>query len=273
MLPPSTENSSIHSAIKSAVLNNVPPIRRLFEDREALRAELRSLREELAQSHGRTAKSALAHLHLKGCGIEIGAFDQPLPVAPGVKVQYFDRYSTAELKAFYPDSNPVAVDLVGDGETLAELADGSQDFIIASHFFEHCQNPIGTLKNLLRVVKVGGFLFLVIPDKRFTFDAVREITPFAHIRNDYLLGPEVSQRAHCEEWARVIDKIADPAAREVKVKHLLDTNWPIHYHVWTAADVLEMFIETQKLPGLNYSLEAFHGDGLFEVTALLRRTI
>lgn len=264
----------------------------LVQERKDLRAERLELQKEtseLRQQHAAVGaertqldaqllaerliapKLALAR-RLTGRGIEIGAFDKPLPVAPGVLVRYVDRFTTEQLRQMYPQFNAVPVDIVDEGETLSAIESDSQDFLIASHFLEHCQNPIGAIANMLRVVRVGGRILLVIPDKDYTFDVVRDRTPFAHLLRDYAEGPSVSQREHCEEWALRIDKLEDPVEREAKVQHLIDTDWPIHYHVWNAADILELFTEARKLDGIDFAIDAFYSDANFEATVLLYRT-
>ena len=65
----------------------------------------------------------------------------------------------------------VEVDIVDDGETLATIADGSQAFIIANHFLEHCEDPIGTIGTHLRKLQAGRRPLLHGPDKRYTFDS------------------------------------------------------------------------------------------------------
>ena len=62
-------------------------------------------------------------------------------------------------------------------ESLATIPDGSQDFVIADHFIEHCQDPISALTIHFRVLKTGGILYMAVPDKRFTFDKDRPVTP------------------------------------------------------------------------------------------------
>src|SRR5262245_16441069 len=96
---------------------------------------------ELATIHH--TRETIASVFLRGNGIEIGALHQPLKVPDGVQVRYVDRMPTAELKTHYPDlaSLPlVEIDVIDNGETLGALADASEDFAIANHFLEHCQN-------------------------------------------------------------------------------------------------------------------------------------
>jgi hypothetical protein len=75
-------------------------------------------------------------------------------VSPDVHVRYVDHLSTADLRDEYPElaGQPlVEVDVLDDGETLATFADESVDFVIASHFLEPCEDPIGAMTAQLRV--------------------------------------------------------------------------------------------------------------------------
>ena len=129
-------------------------------------------------------RNRVAEPFIKGKGLEIGALHNPLKVPPGVQVQYLDRMTVEELRAHYPELHSeklVAVDIVDDGEKLSKVQSATQDFVIANHFLEHCQNPLLAIENMLRVVKAGGILFLAIPDKRYTFDINRPIMPYEHL--------------------------------------------------------------------------------------------
>lgn len=61
-----------------------------------------------------------------------------------------------------------------DIEELASIADESVDVLISRHSFEHCLDPIKTLRNWLRVLKKGGRLIIVLPDHEF----INTIDPF-----------------------------------------------------------------------------------------------
>src|SRR5512137_1946907 len=127
---------------------------------------------------------SLASLYLRGEGIEIGALHNPLKVAPGAKVRYVDRMSVSDLRNQYPELSGkklVPVDMVADGELLESIGDDSQDFVIANHFVEHCQNPLLAIENMMRVLRPEGILYLALPDKRYTFDRGRPVTPLAHL--------------------------------------------------------------------------------------------
>jgi SAM-dependent methyltransferase len=57
------------------------------------------------------------------------------------------------------------------------VEDASYDFVLASHVLEHCANPLKVLQEWRRVLKPSGVLFMVLPDRRFTFDHRRPVTP------------------------------------------------------------------------------------------------
>ena len=180
--------------------------------------------------------------YLRGQGIEIGGLHRPLRLYEGATVKYVDRLSTEEVRRFYPDvadQPQVNVDIVDDAEILSKIADVSVDFVIANRLIEQTRNPIGTVENFLRVVKPGGIIFMAIPDKRFTFDRSREITPFAHIREDYLRGPEWSDREHYEDWARKVRQFPDEKAILRNVNESMAKRVNIHFHVWTQVEIAE----------------------------------
>ena len=74
---------------------------------------------------------------------------------------------------------------------------------------QHLADPIGALKQMLRVLRPGGVLFLTLPDARRTFDAGRALATVEHLLGDDRDGPAVSRRAHYEEWAREIERVGE----------------------------------------------------------------
>lgn len=55
----------------------------------------------------------------------------------------------------------------GDAQALYDLDDNSFDFVYSSHALEHMVDVPETLKNWTRVLKPGGFLYVVVPDYFF----------------------------------------------------------------------------------------------------------
>lgn len=197
----------------------------------------------------------LADKFLKGDGIEIGALHLPLAVPAKARVKYVDRLPLAELRAQYPELKryPLVVpDIIDDGEKLAGVVTGSQDFVIANHFLEHCEDPVRAIENFLRVVRDGGMIYLAVPDKRYTFDNRRAITPLEHVLADYREGPGRSREEHFRQWRSLVDeKFGNDKDR--RPNQMKSESYSIHYHVWTYLEVLELLAHLKK--ELHFSLE------------------
>jgi len=82
--------------------------------------------------------------YLKGKGIDIGAGNDVLRVVNGT-VRGWD----------VPD---------GDAQKMAGVADNTYDFVYSSHCLEHVRDVPDALTNWLRILKPGGWLYIVVPD-------------------------------------------------------------------------------------------------------------
>jgi predicted SAM-dependent methyltransferase len=204
-----------------------------------------------------SARVRIANRYLSGDGIEIGALHNPLPIPRSARVRYVDRLPVPKLRAHYPELEReplVPVDILDDGERLATIPDSSLDFVVANHFLEHTQNPVGTLLNVFRVLRPGGVLYLAVPDKRHTFDIDRPVTSFEHLLRDFDEGPHVSRRAHFEEWVRLVDKVPEKEVSR-RVEQLLEQDYSIHFHVWTQREALELLTAVRDRLDLDFDIE------------------
>ncbi|MEG3866129.1 glycosyltransferase [Microcoleus sp. Z1_B2] len=202
-------------------------------------------------------RDSIAQQYISGDGIEVGALHGPLPVPHTARVRYLDRLPVSELRRHYPElaqHQLVDVDIIDDGETLYSIADGSLDFVIANHTIEHCQNPIGTIKQNLRVLKSGGIIYMAVPDKRYTFDRDRPLTPLDHLIRDYTDGPEWSKKDHYEEWVNLVQKAPEKEVEE-RVQHLLGIDYSIHFHVWEQSSFIELLLYCQQKLNLPFDIE------------------
>ena len=62
------------------------------------------------------------------------------------------------------------------------------------------------------MVKPGGTLVVVVPDRRQTFDRRRPITPFEHLLQDHERNMGEDDLTHLEEILRLHDFAMDPEA-------------------------------------------------------------
>jgi SAM-dependent methyltransferase len=218
-------------------------------------------------------RTFIANKYLAGEGIEIGALHRPLKAPRSARVKYVDRLSVDDLRKHYPelaDQPLVQTDIIDDGQKLESVASASQDFVIANHFLEHAPDPLGTVANLFRVLKVGGVLYLTLPDKRYTFDVDRPVTTLEHVIRDHEEGPEWSRLDHYREWAQLVEK-RDGEEAERYALELIEKDYSIHFHVWSPIEMLEVIMYLKTGTGLKLDIEFFcqnHGECIF----ILRKT-
>jgi SAM-dependent methyltransferase len=126
---------------------------------------------------------ALALIERSGLGAEIGPAYSPIASKrDGFNVHIIDRLNTAELREKYKGHGALSliehVDYVWHGEPLPELVGAEQryDWIIASHVIEHLPDLVSFFNGCERILRPGGVLSLIIPDKRYAFDYFRPVS-------------------------------------------------------------------------------------------------
>lgn len=130
-----------------------------------------------------------------GEGLEIGALMWPVVTRDQGRVTYVDWTDTATLREKYAGSDVVdpalivEVDAIWGEKTLAQAVGAGRqfDYVIASHVIEHVPDLVAWLNEIFEVLKPGGQIRLVVPDKRFTFDFFRRETELSDILNAHLL--------------------------------------------------------------------------------------
>jgi SAM-dependent methyltransferase len=202
-------------------------------------------------------RNRLAEKYLRGKGIEIGALHLPLDVPEGATVRYVDRAPVRQLRARYPELaifRFTPVDIIDNGETLDTIAPASQDFIIANHFIEHCEDPIKTIATHISRLKPGGILYLAVPDKTKTFDKHRHRTSLGHVIKDFQDGPEWSRFEHYWEWARFVENVPEVRSSS-RAQELMEMRQSIHYHVWMQPDFLALLEYVKGTIGMRFSIK------------------
>lgn len=133
-------------------------------------------------------QKALHSLDLAGLGLEIGPSFAPfLPKSAGHDVRIADHLPTEALRAKYAARGvPVArieeVDYdLGAAPLAASVPRETFDYVLASHVVEHVPDLIDFLAGIWTVLKVGGVVSFVVPDKRFCFDRFRPVTGLAAV--------------------------------------------------------------------------------------------
>jgi SAM-dependent methyltransferase len=122
-------------------------------------------------------------------GAEIGAFKTPIPNITPFYIDCFEEYA----------GEPCLLDFKGSACDLP-FCDNSLDYVATSHVLEHVANPLQALNEWARVLKPGGIVYAVIPDKRYTWDRKRTTTPVDHLVADFLAHTNQSDGTHIDEF-------------------------------------------------------------------------
>lgn len=210
----------------------------------------------------------LAASRLRGRGLEIGAGASPFPVPLECEVVYGDLYTFAELLAQpYPgqDTNRFVEPTVRcELDDLSSIADETLDFLVACHVIEHTRSPITAIVHAHRVLRDGGSLVLVVPDKERTFDHQRPLTTLDHLVRDHTHYDRERDRAHYDEFYSLA--FPSPQHDEAYVADRFKEAFPIHYHVWNYRSFSEMIRYVQEGLGLFSSVWS-HGTAIDDPAA------
>ncbi|MBL7661431.1 methyltransferase domain-containing protein [bacterium] len=179
---------------------------------------------------------------LSGCGLEIGPLHRPMPTHAGMQMDYIDRLTVKEMREHYAelrDFDLVEPTIIGDAETLQPVENAKYDFLIAAHVIEHMRNPIQALQHWHRVVKPGGLIYLVVPDKRMNFDAKRVRTTLEHLILDYQAPSLERDFEHYVDYANFVEDLSREKAI-AKAHDLVKIDYSIHYHVFLPQDLVSL---------------------------------
>ncbi len=113
-------------------------------------------------------------------GVEIGALDKPAVTKDEGEIFYIDFATAEESRLKYKDEPSVlkhkivSVDGIWGEQSLTECVSGRRfDYVVASHVVEHVPDLVTWLSEIASILKPGGELRLVVPDRRYTFDVLR----------------------------------------------------------------------------------------------------
>ena len=241
-------------------------------------------------------------------GLEIGPLASPRVGKNEGPIRYLDHASTDELKQKYA-TNPVMrtklhtiVDVdyvIGANKTIADAVgkDAPFDYVIASHVIEHIPDPVGWMAEVASVLRPGGILSLIIPDKRYSFDINRAVTDIsdlvdANLRNlrqpSYRQAYDFYARAIAGQvdadavWAGAADYTTtlpdhhdDPDAAALAACRRMQTSdafVDVHCYVFTPDSFLDLFAKLARLDLVDFELASFFPTevGALEFTVGLR---
>ena len=187
------------------------------------------------------------HVDLPCRVLEVGAYCRPTVAPTEATVKVLDHYSTEELavQAREAGDDPetlVPVDYVCRTDDYADAVDETFDVLIANHVLEHVDRPIRWLQTARTLLRDGGVLFLVLPDKKQSFDRFRPDTPLSHLLFEHLAPEHDVAAVHSLETALHYDRTyigktnrPETSLDVERLKHAMTASHPgVHRHVFQA---------------------------------------
>jgi SAM-dependent methyltransferase len=178
-------------------------------------------------------------------GLEIGGPSRDfskgglIPIYPIIGTLHSCNYSKASIWSNDP------FDYIHDATRLESIEDTTYDFLLASHILEHVANPIKALREWHRILRPGGSLLVLLPNKKHTFDHRRPYTPIAHLIADFEANTREDDLTHLEEILSLHDLEMDPPAGtldEFRIRSLKNfENRALHHHVFDPKTIPDLF--------------------------------
>jgi hypothetical protein len=137
---------------------------------------------------------------------------------------------------------------VSDAVDLQGVKDSEYDFVLSCHSLEHIANPIKALKTWRRIAR--GYLVLILPYYRDTFDQFRPVTTLTHMISDFEGNIGEDDLTHLQEVVKLTDLsrvelLKGLTAEEGKAKVMEMSSDNIHYrsmhhHVFDQQNTTEL---------------------------------
>jgi len=214
--------------------------------------------------------------------MEIGPLQNPLLKKEEFNVYYSDiRDTDGVIDLFKNDSSVdktkiVPIDFVIKKTYLDAVGEKRFGAVFSSHVIEHTFDIIAHLIEINEILEPEGRYVLCIPDKRFTFDYFREVTPFRDAYDVYLNGDKALKRlvldatlnsanghvpvSDCLNHSLSFNEIAVNSIRVSNaIKNVENVKSGFHYWVFTFTSFLALLRDCLRLNLLPYTLEYASG--------------
>lgn len=186
-------------------------------------------------------------------GLEIGGPSQffygiydKLKICDGVNFSFNTVWGeTGALKGYFYQGKKLGDFFLTDAVELNAVKDDNYDFLLSSNNLEHIANPIKAILRWKDVIKKGGEVLVIVPNKEFSFDHLRDYTCFSHILQDYQDEIDEKDLSHLNEIMEKHDLDIDVRAGgyENFRKRSLDNynNRCLHHHVFNMELLVKIF--------------------------------
>lgn len=148
--------------------------------------------------------------------------------------------------SYYRYENKTGYQYIAEGTHLPQISNDSYDFVLSCNNLEHIANPMLAIFEWKRIIKNGGVIILIVPNKTCNFDHKRSYTNFDHIIADYTNKTTEEDLTHLPEILQLHDLKRDPKAGSFEeFKQRSENNFQnrcLHHHVFNI-DCLKKMME------------------------------
>jgi SAM-dependent methyltransferase len=75
--------------------------------------------------------------------------------------------------------------IINDAVNISIVENDCYDFCFSSHSLEHIANPLKAINEWLRIIKNGGYIVIIVPEKSRCFDHKRDYSKFSILLSQY----------------------------------------------------------------------------------------
>jgi SAM-dependent methyltransferase len=144
----------------------------------------------------------------------------------------------------YKYYDKIGYQFIAEGSKLNKIKDHSYEFVLSCNNLEHMANPIAAIFEWKRILKDGGVILLILPNKKVNFDHRRPFTTIEHLINDYYNKAGEDDMTHLNEILQMHDLRRDPQAGTFEnfTARCKDNfkNRCMHHHVFSQKLLKEM---------------------------------
>lgn len=148
---------------------------------------------------------------------------------------------TAEYNYYIGKTGKV---IINDSVDIYLVKNEEYDFCFSSHCLEHIANPLKAVSEWLRVIKKGGHIIMILPEKSVCFDHKRKYSNFSTLLSQYQKNVGEDDLSTLPEILANHDLAMDPPAGDLGrfTKRSLDNfnNRCLHHYVYNPALLKEI---------------------------------
>jgi SAM-dependent methyltransferase len=151
-------------------------------------------------------------------------------------------YSHKDEYIYY--ENKTGKVIINDAVNILDVENESYDFCFSSHSLEHIANPLKAINEWLRIIKNGGYIIIIVPEKSHCFDHKREYSKFSTLLSQYEKNVGEDDLSTLPEILKNHDLSMDPPAGDLGefTERSLDNfnNRCLHHYVYNDELLLEI---------------------------------